>query len=187
MRALWKVHGRPAPAEVGLVAKPYTLRDARERLAEVGGRALADEFFDRYVEGRQVPDYAALVEAAGVVVRRVAPGRAWSGVAFDGGGRVSAPDGLVAWGTPAFDAGLAEGDVVLAADGAPFSPAAASAWRPGQTVALSVRRVDGRAAALTMTLAEDPRLEAVPVESAGRAPTAAQRQFGEAWLGAKRR
>src|SRR4030095_6219713 len=32
MRALWRVHGKPSAAP-GYVAKPYTLADARERLA----------------------------------------------------------------------------------------------------------------------------------------------------------
>src|SRR5687768_18289153 len=44
MRAMWRVHGKPAAA-AGYVAKPYTLADARARLAEViDDRAFADHF-----------------------------------------------------------------------------------------------------------------------------------------------
>ena len=69
MRALWRVHGKPSAARPGYVAKPYTLEDARARLAEMtDDRAFADEFFSRYVEGREVPDYAQLLAPAGVVV-----------------------------------------------------------------------------------------------------------------------
>ena len=37
MRAMWRVHGKPGGPQPGLVAKPYTLADARARLAEVSG------------------------------------------------------------------------------------------------------------------------------------------------------
>ena len=48
MRAMWQVHGKPGGAQPGLVARPYTLKDARDRLAEVAGdRAFADQFFDQ--------------------------------------------------------------------------------------------------------------------------------------------
>ncbi len=42
MRAMWRVHGKPGGPEPGLVANPYTLADARARLAEVSTAALAN-------------------------------------------------------------------------------------------------------------------------------------------------
>jgi predicted metalloprotease with PDZ domain len=99
---------------------------------------------------------------------------------------VSAIEGLVAWGSPAFTAGLEHGDVIVSANGMPFSARSSQAWKPGETVSLQVRRVDGRTAALRMTLAEDPHLEAVPIEATGREPTPAQRTFRQAWLGSRR-
>jgi predicted metalloprotease with PDZ domain len=187
MRAMWRVHGRPGGPEPGLVGHPYTLTDARDRLAEISDRAFADAFFDRFVEGRQVPDYAPLLLQAGIVVRKRNPGAAWSGVAVDGSGRVGALQGLVAWGAPAFDAGLEHGDVIVSVDGTPF---AADAWRrrkPGETIALEVRRVDGRAAVLKLTFQEDPRLDARPAESTGLQLSPAQRAFRAAWLGPRAR
>ena len=93
--------------------KPYTLADARARLAEISDdRAFADDFFSRYVEGREVPDYAALLAPAGVIVRKRNPGEAWTGASIDASGRVTALRGLMAWGTPAFEAGLEHGDVL---------------------------------------------------------------------------
>ena len=187
MRAMWRVHGRPGGPEPGLVGHPYTLTDARDRLAEISDRAFADAFFDRFVEGRQVPDYAPLLLQAGIVVRKRNPGAVWSGVAVDGSGRVGALQGLAAWGSPAFEAGLEHGDAIVSVDGAPF---AADAWRrrkPGETVALEVRRVDGRTAVLTLTFQEDPRLDARPAESTGLQLSPAQRAFRSAWLGPRAR
>jgi predicted metalloprotease with PDZ domain len=187
MRAMWRAHGRPAGPEPGLVGHPYTLKDARDRLAEISDRAFADAFFDRFVEGRQVPDYAPLLLQAGIVVRKRNPGTAWSGVAVDGSGRVGALQGLVAWGAPAFEAGLEHGDVIVSVDGTPF---AGDAWRrrkPGETVALDVRRVDGRTAVLKLTFQDDPRLDARPAESTGLQLSPAQRAFRAAWLGPRAR
>ena len=91
------------------------------------------------------------------------------------------------WGSPAFNAGLEHGDVVVSVNGAPVSGAALKGWRPGEKVSLQVRRVDGRVVPLSLTVGEDPRLEAVPVESAGGTLTPAQRAFREAWLGSQRK
>jgi predicted metalloprotease with PDZ domain len=187
MRAMWRVHGKPGGPQVGYVARPYTLADARDRLAEIADRSFAEDFFARYVEGREVPDYARLLMPAGMLVRKRNPGMAWSGAAIDPSGRVSATQGLMPWGSPAFDAGLENGDVVTAVEGKPFSADAVKNRKPGDTVAMMVRRMDGRTAALTLTFAEDPRLTAVTVESAGRTLTAEQKAFRDAWLGPKRR
>jgi predicted metalloprotease with PDZ domain len=185
MRALWGTHGRPGGRQPGLVERPYTGADARARLAEVSSRAFADEFFDRYIEGRQVPDYARLLAPAGVVVRPRAPGRGWMGVEVDASGRIAAPGGLVAWGTPAFDAGLQHGDTLRAIDGRPFTPDLLRDRKPGERVSLEIQRPTGQRASVTVTIAADPRQEAVLVESTGATATAAQQAFRQSLLGSR--
>jgi predicted metalloprotease with PDZ domain len=93
----------------------------------------------------------------------------------------------MAWGSPAFEAGLEHGDVVVSIDGKPYAAAAVGAWKMGDTVKLDVRRVDGRTVALTMKLTEDPRLVAVPIESANGTLTPAHQAFRAAWLGSRRK
>ena len=186
MRALWRVHGKPGGPQPGLVSRPYTLKDARDRLAEISDRAFADDFFDRFVEGRQVPDFVRLLAPAGIVVRKENPGGAWTGAAIDAGGRVTAPNGLVPWGSPAFLAGLAHGDVVVSVNGQSPSAASLGRARPGDTVALQVRRLDGRLLSLRLTFGEDPGLAAVPIERSGGTLTAAQKAFRQGWLGSRR-
>jgi predicted metalloprotease with PDZ domain len=183
MRAMWRVHGKPGGAQPGLVAKPYTLQDARDRLAEVSGdRRFADDFFDRFIEGREVPDYPALLAPAGIAVRKRNAGVAWSGAQLDASGKVTQ---LVAWGTPAFDAGLEQGDVVTAVDGKPIETL--TARKPGEKVVLEVKRPTGQTVSPTLTLAEDPALEAVPIETTGGTLTAEQKAFRESWFGTKAR
>ena len=187
MRAMWKEHGRPAGSQPALVAKPYTQQDAQARLAEVSGdEAFAREFFTRYVVGREVPDYARLLAGAGIVVRPRNPGAGWTGLEMDrdNPARVS---GLVAFGTPAFAAGIDQGDVITSVGGAAFThlQAALKGRKPGEAVAVEFRRPSGVVVKSTITLAEDPALEAVTVESTGGTLTAAQKAFRESWVGSK--
>ena len=185
MRAMWRVHGKPAAAP-GLVARPYTLADARARLAELtDDRPFADEFFSRYVEGREVPDYRALLARAGVVVRKRSPGEAWTGAAIDASGKVTALRGLIAWGTPAFEAGLEHDDVLTAIDGKPFTAAALKNRKPGDKVSFEVRHVGGVTATGVLTFGEDPAEQAVLAESPGKPLNPEQKAFRAAWLGSK--
>ena len=191
MRALWQVHGKAGGAQPGLVARPYTLKDARARLAEVAGdRAFSDEFFDKYIEGREVADYARLFEAAGIVFRRRNAGRAWLGdVEVDASGRVVS---LVSPTSPANDAGFDEDDELTRVDGKAIGRGVTlstiiSTHKPGDRITVEYRHPDGTPGTGSVTLAEDPEMEAVPIESTGGRPTAAQKAFRSAWLGSKRR
>jgi predicted metalloprotease with PDZ domain len=189
MRAMWRAHGKPGGAPDGHVSRPYTLEDAERRLAEVAGDAtFARNFFARFVHGREVLDYARLLQPAGLLLKKVNSGRAWWGdVALEqrGGLRVTAPP---LSNTPFYRAGLDLDDEIRQIDGARVSsPDAAAAilrrHRPGDT--LSVEFVDrsGRSRTATVVLLEDPRVDIVPVEAAGGRLTAEQRAFRTAWLG----
>jgi predicted metalloprotease with PDZ domain len=185
MRAMWRVHGKPGGAEVGLVARPYTLKDARDRLAEVSGdRRFADEFFDKYIEGRDAVDYAPLLLRAGYLFRKRAPGVAWMGGDVDSSGAITS---LAGWGTPLFEAGLDQGDVIVDVDGKSIAggglQAALKDRKPGNTVAVTFKRRDGRTGKTTAVLKEDPAMAVVPIESTGVAMTAEQKVFRDSWLG----
>ena len=192
MRMMWRVHGKPGGPQPGLVAKPYTLEDARARLAEVSGdSAFADEFFKRYVEGREIPDYAKLLAPAGIRVRK--RGGPWIGTRMEQAG--SATDAnparvasLVAFDTPAFAAGIDQGDVILTIDGKPGAelPVVLKSHKPGDAVAIEFRRTSGQTVKTTITIGEDASLEAVAVEASGGTLTAEQKAFRQSWLGAKR-
>jgi len=187
MRAMWKVHGKPGGPQPALIAKPYTLQDARDRLAEASGdRQFADEFFSRYIEGRDAPDYAKLLAPAGIVVRKRNPGAAWTGLQMDrqDGTKVGS---LVAFGTPAFAAGIEEGDVLTSIDGSAFTALAAALkdHKPGDLIPIEFRRPSGEVVKSSLTLAEDPALVATAIESTGGALTPEQKAFRDSWAGSK--
>src|SRR6185503_11475099 len=78
MKLLWRLHGKPGGPAPGLVSKPYAVKDLRDHLTTLtGNRKFADDFFDKYVEGRDVPDYAKLLTPAGYTLRMADAGRAW--------------------------------------------------------------------------------------------------------------
>jgi predicted metalloprotease with PDZ domain len=193
MRAMWRKYGKPGGPAPGLVGHPYSLADIHDTLVEVAGdRGFADDFFTHDMIGRDVVDYARLLQRAGVVFRKRSPGKAWMGDVrggMDGGTRIGS---LVPPGSPAYDAGLEEDDQITAIDGRAVATWAnvqdvLASHKPGDTVRVAFKHRSGSAASGTMTLKEDPSLEAVPAEDAGGTLTSAQKAFREAWLGPRAR
>ena len=191
MRAMWRTHGKPGATREGYVDRPYTIADAEARLAEVSGDpSFARDFFARYVHGREVAEYAKLLLPAGLVLRRERPGRAWWGdVSLDhrgGGLRITSPPLA---NTPAYASGLDLDDEVRQIDGTRIDSAediqaVFRRHRPGDRVRVVYVDRTGRALTTSVTLAEDPELEIVPVETTGGTVNESQKQFRRHWLGA---
>lgn len=193
MRTLWRSHGAPGGPAPGVVARPYTLVDARTALAETAGdSAFADEFFGRYIEGREAIDYERLVAQAGLVLRQGSPSRAWAGLTLDAGSdgaTVARPPGF---DSPAADAGIAQDDriVELAGDsvsGPEDVSRILARHGPGDTVPVRFIRRSGEQVEADLTLRADPSVELVTIEATGGTPTTTQRAFREAWMGSHAR
>jgi predicted metalloprotease with PDZ domain len=187
MRAMWRVHGKGATRE-GYVDRPYTAADAERRLAEVSGDpSFARDFLARYVHGRDLPDFARLLQPAGLLLRRTSPGRPWWGDI-----RLEQRDGLRLTAaplanTPVYKAGLDLDDEIRILDGSRVSsPDDAAAilrrHRPGDGIAVEFIDRSGTSRTSRIVLEEDPHTTLVPVEADG-ALTAAQKAFRQAWLG----
>ena len=190
MRALWARHGRPG-GEPGYVDEPYTAADLETTLAGVAGdAAFARDFFARYVQGRDVADYAGLLGEAGLLLRPSAPGSGYAGdlrlANDDGGARVR---DSVPFGSPAYVAGLERDDVIVAVGGARVDgPAdvqnAVRSGRPGDRLPVVFER-RGEPVEAAIVLVENPSVEVVPAELAGQTLSDAQRSFREAWLASR--
>ncbi|MBX7120028.1 MAG: PDZ domain-containing protein [Gemmatimonadaceae bacterium] len=192
MREMWARHGRAQTATLA-PARPYTLADAEAALAAVTrDTAFARDFFARHVVGSALPDYPALLERAGFLVRPSQAGRAWMGdtrlSAFEGEVVVAGPTTI---GTPLYTAGLAAGDRITRIGDQAVTTVedvrrAVGARKPGDTVRLTwVGRGGERSA--DVALVEDPNVEVVAFEDAGRTVTPAQRAFRESWLRSRQR
>ncbi len=183
MREMWRTHG--------ITERSYTVADARAALGRTTrDTAFANDFFRRFVEGREVADYPALLARAGFLVRPARPTGTWIGdlglTASDRGLLIGA---TVMEGTPAYAAGLAAGDRLLVLDGVAMGATAdledvLSRHQPGDTLSISFES-RGQTVTGTIRLGGDPRLEVLPFEAAGRPVTEAIRAFRASWLGAK--
>jgi len=180
MRAMWTKFGKPF--------RPYTLDDIAQTLAEyTGDAAFAADFFERYVTGRDAPDFAQLMRGAGVVVRRARAGVATAGPAFIRleSGRVVAR--AVVAGTPLYDAGVEVGDALVSLGGTTLTSPdqveeIAAGHAPGEALDL-VFESRGQTLEASLVLAEDPRLEVLTYEAAGLPVTEAMRELRADWLG----
>ena len=188
MRALWERFGRPGTKTAGHVETPYTMSDLKAVLAAVSGdAAFAEDFFARYIEGREVMDYGRLLTRAGLILRRRAAGRAWAGPLrtqdTQTGARVI---GDMLFGTPAFKAGLDRDDIIVSIGGSRTATSAdieraIAARKPGDSLRV-VYDHRGQRITSVLELVEDPTLELVPAEEAGQTLTEAQRRFRDSWL-----
>ncbi|MGH9162986.1 MAG: M61 family metallopeptidase [Vicinamibacteraceae bacterium] len=191
MRAMWDEHGKPGGPKPGLVAKPYTMSDARDRLAEVSGDAqFAADFFKRYIEGTEKINYASLLERAGLLLRKADPGHATLGLRelelLEGRVFVTATPRT---GSPAYEAGLGRDDVLLSIDGEEVTAAdqitkVVAARTPGDVVRVAYEGRGGRVER-PVKLVEDPWLTIVPIEQEGGTLSEAQRAFRASWLGSQ--
>jgi len=175
------------------VRRPYTITELERTLGEYAGdEVFARDFFARYVRGRDVPDYASLLNQAGFLVRPAPITAAWAGpLSLAGDSTGTTVTAATIAGTPVYEAGLDRGDRLVSADGRPVAgqedwSALLAARAPGDSIQL-VFRQRGREVRAVLRLRADPRLEVRPAELAGVGFTEAQRAFRTAWLGSRAR
>ena len=191
MREVWRRHGReqtPALAP----ARPYTIADLRRILGEVtGDKGFADDFFARYIEGREAPDYERLLGRAGFLVRKFQPGRPWLGAPQDTAGGAVLVSGYPAEGGSLYRAGVSRGARIHAVNGTPTPTPEAlrqvmEGLSTGQTVEMDVEQ-RGTRGRVRVALVENPALEVVTYERAGRTVTPEMREVRSRWLGSRAR
>jgi predicted metalloprotease with PDZ domain len=193
MRQLWLTHGK--------TEKPYTVTDLQAVLAKVTNPAFAADFFKRYINGTEKNDYQQLLARAGFVLRKAQAGKAWigrigavprrgsSGQTNISAGAIGIPiTSPTTKDTPLYKAGIDAGDVILKADGTAVDAAgltaAVAAKNPGDKIILTYKNRTGEHET-TLTLEENPTLEVVTFEKAGRELTKQQQDFRNSWLSSK--
>ncbi|WP_231491184.1 M61 family metallopeptidase [Pedobacter sp. Leaf170] len=179
MRALWKAYGKPEIA--------YTIPDLEKTLGILTKNpAFATDFFKRYIYGTEKNDYAKLLLNAGYVLRKANAGKASTGI-----GRVTFEDGKAIvpqtlTGTPAYDAGLDFGALLLTIDGVEIKDQAAlnkvtETHKPGDVVEVTYSYY-GVNKTTKLTFTENPVLEIVSIEKTGGSLTKEMQIFRDNWL-----
>ena len=177
MRALWAAYGRTEIA--------YTIPDLEKTLAAVTkDPAFAKKFFQNYVYGFKKNDYAALLLKAGLVVKKARD------VSYSGMRAIPGNNGLIVQATlvntPAYNAGLDAGDVLLTIDGQDVKTPAdfkrlVSDKKSGETLKVTYNH-KGTNVNTNITLIDDPTLSIVPIEKDGGTLTDKMRDVRNNWL-----
>jgi predicted metalloprotease with PDZ domain len=194
MRTVWLDRGK--------VMKPYTIPDLQADLAKVTNNPkFAAEFFNKYIYGVEKNNYEALLAKAGLVLRKMAPGKAWAG-SLSGAGRrgrsgqarTSGSEGVpiltsTVMGTPVYKAGLDAGDIILKADGKDLKEEKdfddlVATKNIGDKIVVNYKNRTGNHET-TVTLEENPYLEIVTFEKAGKELTQDEKDFRGKWLSSK--
>ncbi|MAZ27825.1 MAG: peptidase M61 [Cytophagaceae bacterium] len=110
MKMMWEKYGKTEVA--------YNYKDIEKTLSEYAGEAFAKGFFSRYILASQMPDYATLFKSVGLKLEQDddAPYLGATFKAKENGLEVSR---ATQQGSPAYEAGLDEGDVITTIDGKP--------------------------------------------------------------------
>ena len=187
MRALWREHGQyQSPAFAPL--RPYTMQNLKDVLVRVTrDTAFTSDFFRRYIEGRGVPDFAALLAPAGFMLSHRGP------LPFFGVRGTSVASGLLVEqaieGGSAYDAGITTGDVIVSVNRRPVTSLAdldgsAAGRDVGDVVQAEVIQ-QGTRRTVAVKLAGQRAYTLATYESAGLPITPAIRAFRRDWLGPK--
>jgi predicted metalloprotease with PDZ domain len=169
----------------------YTPADFQRVCEQMAGTSL-EEFFSRYVRGREELDYNASLNAAGLQLLttatdngRTPPPRAYFGATLrQDGDRLVVVN--VPSDAPAYAQGINAGDQIVALDGARatlnFFTARLEEKRPNDEIQLTIFRADDlRTFRIKLGTRPEENYRIVPIKN----PTPEQARLYESWLGAE--
>lgn len=187
MRRLWHKYGK--------TEKPYQIEDLQQTLAEVtDSTVFADHFFESYIyEGNHI-DLAPLLEYAGFLLQKVNPGRAvivYNEAIIDYESGTPTVSGNTMIGSPLYEAGLDEGDIIRSLNGQKINDARQmnrllASHSPGDKLEIQYESL-GESYESTVILSEDNTLELLTFEQAGKEISEEISSFRESWIGSKRK
>jgi predicted metalloprotease with PDZ domain len=183
MRAVWKAHGKTEIA--------YHIKDLEKVLGEVTKSPdFAKDFFKKYIYGAEKADYEKLLASAGFIFQRAQANEAWMGNV-----RLKNQDGKVVIssvsikGTPLYIAGLDAGDTITQLNDTKITSNNAIAeflktQKPGDVVKINYEHY-GVATMANLKLTNDPIINVIPFEDAGKEITPQIAKFRNHWLTSK--
>jgi predicted metalloprotease with PDZ domain len=184
MRALWRDYGRSET--------PYTLTDLQAALANTTQDPnFAEDFFQRYIYGSELPDYSALLANAGLLLQPETPDGASLGrleLSFDDNKATLESATLI--GSPLYLVGLGKGDSIIKIGR--YALRSEQGWErllkrmtPGDTLPIEFEQ-RGITRTGEVRFIADPRLQLISDESVDKPLSESAREFRTQWLGSQR-
>ncbi|MCJ7465273.1 MAG: peptidase M61 [Maribacter sp.] len=167
MKLMWQ--------KFGTNERAYTLLDLKETLREYAGKPFADNFFDSYIYSSKMPDYNSLFTAFGLTLKQNLSMPYFGAVALlngDGNGEIR---GNTPIGSPAYLAGLDNGDIITSISGMPFPDGKQfdtylRSFNVGDRLEIGYDRY-GLPQTTTVTLGPDPAYVISLIETDGTSPS----------------
>ncbi len=134
-------------AKYGKTEIPYTIENLFLTLREYAGESFADDFFEKYIYDSQKPDFKKLFGTVAIYLKSNSK-KAYLGASIEfNKDDMAVISTYVKKGTPAYNAGLEKGDVIIAINNQSFSDidqfnAALKKHKPGKKVTITYKRLD---------------------------------------------
>ncbi len=178
MKLMWE--------EFGIKEKPYFLEDIRQMLIRYAGADFGNDFFNKYILDSQMPDYGALFRGVGISLSQNSS-RPYFGATVgpneNGAVRISNP---TFQGTPAYKAGLDQGDTLHSVQGNSLVPASnfseiIQGFIVGDTLDIEYSR-SGSRYRTAVILEKSPEYTIELQENNATPPTSGSLALRNAWL-----
>ncbi|WP_420603815.1 M61 family metallopeptidase [Flagellimonas sp.] len=166
---------------------PYTINDLHSLLNEYAGKAFGDDFFNTYIYKSGMPDYASLMKSVGVALKQKKEEPYFGAyVSINKDGTEGAITSNPKIGSPAYNSGLSQGDIIININGVPFSKGQRFAdylkqFAIGDSLQVNFSRF-GNAKTAAIVLTPSPSYSIKLMEDMGQKPTANMLKKRKEWL-----
>ncbi len=181
MQAMWKRFGKTETA--------YTISGMQETLASVTDNRFATAFFNQYINGHEMIDYAGLLAKAGYDLVKTGEGKAWLGANTRATGSKLVIGSNTVKGSPAYEAGLDIDDEILKLDETTVkSPIDINGFlsgkKPGEAITVTYKHRDTEKQT-RLVLGENASISVAAFEQSGKPVTAAMQQIRDSWFSSR--
>ncbi len=178
MKLVWKTYGK--------IEKPYTIPMLNQSLNDYAGKSFGDSFFENYIYKSEMPDYQKLLKMVGVDLKQKSSDPSFgvnASLDGDGKGKITSNPQI---GSPAYKAGLDQGDVIHTINGTPFPKseqfnAFIKQFAVGDTLKLEYERF-GKKKSTNVILEANPSYSFSLMENEGEKPSQEVLENRKNWL-----